>query len=147
MNLVAQEGPVVNERAGTVVLSAGAGCADLYAGRAVILEDPSDVATTADTIEAALELPCDDRHSRAAAMRAIVESDTVPGWMARQLEDLRRIIGGTEPVTPVEPASTFPAAPPGRVPQDRAAAIVQHRPAWVWPVSHCRSRRLQWRRR
>jgi hypothetical protein len=33
-------------------------------------------------------------------MRAIVESDTVPGWMTRQLEDLRLILGGTEPARP-----------------------------------------------
>jgi trehalose 6-phosphate synthase len=122
MNLVAQEGPLVNQRAGTVVLSTGAGCADLYGDHAVTIADPTDLEATTDALELALELPRDERQARAAAMRTIVESETVPRWMARQLTDLRLAFDGTEPTTPVAPA--VPAAPSRRSPRDRPAAVV-----------------------
>jgi len=55
-------------------------------------------------------------------MRTIVESDTVPRWMARQLRGLRLTLDGTEPTTPVAPA--VPAAPSRRIPRDHPAAVV-----------------------
>jgi trehalose 6-phosphate synthase len=121
MNLVAQEGPLVNQRAGTVVLSTGAGCAGLYGDHAVTIADPTDLEATTEALELALELPRDERQAR-AAMRTIVESDTVPRWMARQLRDLGLTLDGTEPTTPV--ALAVPAAPSRRIPRDRPAAVV-----------------------
>jgi trehalose-6-phosphate synthase len=147
MNLVAQEGPVVNERAGAVVLSKGAGCANLYGGHAVSIEDPTDVAGTADAVEAALALPSDVRQARAAAMRAIVESNTVPSWLAGQLLDLRAVAGGATPATPADPAPASPTSPPARGPAGPRGRDCLHTLSLVWPVSCWRWRRLRWRRR
>lgn len=84
MNLVAREGPAVNERDGVLVLSRGAGAADAYADDGALLVEPGDVASIADALEEAITMPVDRRRALAAAgrMRA---SGTSPGaWLEQQ---------------------------------------------------------------
>src|SRR5258707_8494504 len=64
MNLVAKEGPVVNQRNGVLVLSRTAG-AFQQLGKASIPTSPTDVTETADALYKALTLPDDERAVKA----------------------------------------------------------------------------------
>ncbi|MGB3438281.1 MAG: trehalose-6-phosphate synthase [Actinophytocola sp.] len=98
MNLVAQEGPVINTKDGAVVLSAGAGAADLLTG-AVLLEQPRDVAATTDALAAALALSPAERRNRAGRMRAAIVGMDAANWLDRQLSDVLAAAAGSAPTT------------------------------------------------
>ena len=87
LNLVAKEGPLVNERDGTVVLSREAGIHDELAG-AVISVNPYDIAEQARALGAALDLSAADRSNRAAELLRRAESRTPADWLADQLDSL-----------------------------------------------------------
>jgi trehalose 6-phosphate synthase len=84
LNLVAKEGPIVNERDGVLVLSRESGVAGEL-GDVAMMVNPFDVAGTADALHAALSISDDDRHSRAAAVRAKATARTTDDWFADQL--------------------------------------------------------------
>jgi trehalose 6-phosphate synthase len=87
MNLVAQEGALVNTENGVVVLSRGAGCSDRLPG-AVLIEDARDVEATSRALSAALRLPERERHERASSMRQSVVARAPVDWLTAQLADL-----------------------------------------------------------
>jgi len=99
MNLVAQEGPLVNAVNGVVILSKGAGSADQLGDAPVLLEDPRDVAETASALETALDMPLPERQRRAAAMRASICSHDPLSWLLAQLTDLETVHAGGTPLT------------------------------------------------
>ncbi len=72
LNLVAKEGPLVNERDGVLVLSHQAGAWDEL-GEHAIGVNPFDVAGTAAALAAALDLPAAERAARARSLRKVVE--------------------------------------------------------------------------
>ncbi|HEX7625437.1 MAG TPA: trehalose-6-phosphate synthase, partial [Gaiellaceae bacterium] len=89
MNLVAKEGPLVNERDGVLVLSENAGaCEEL--GEWAVLVDPYDVWGQAEALHEALSLPEQERHRRAEAIRAQVRANDVTRWIQGLLADLDR---------------------------------------------------------
>jgi trehalose 6-phosphate synthase len=93
MNLVAKEGPLLNRSRGVLILSRTAG-AHAEMGRAAIGVDPVDVAGTAEAIAKALEMPAEERATRAAILRRAAASRTPAQWAGRQLRDLERITAG-----------------------------------------------------
>ncbi|MGH2808352.1 MAG: alpha,alpha-trehalose-phosphate synthase (UDP-forming) [Actinomycetota bacterium] len=97
MNLVAKEGPTLNQRDGVLVLSTGAGAYQELGEHAVGIRDPLDVTATADALERALEMDPTERKTRAEELRAVVEARTPEGWIGAQLEDLQRIKRGEAP--------------------------------------------------
>jgi trehalose 6-phosphate synthase len=84
LNLVAKEGPLVNERHGQLVLSTEAGAYDELAD-AVDGIHPFDLTATAAALAAALDRGAVDRRERAAALAALVERRTPADWLADQL--------------------------------------------------------------
>ena len=90
MNLVAKEGPIVNERAGVLILSEGAGAHNQLAGWALSVA-PADVQGTADTLERALRMPRPEREARAAALRLAIEREDVHDWLRAQLADVEQV--------------------------------------------------------
>ncbi len=100
LNLVAKEAPLVNERAGAVVLSENAGAHDEL-GDWVVTVNPFDVAGQADALHAALELDEDDRRARLDAIRAHVRAHDVFEWTERQLRDFDRIARERQARVPV----------------------------------------------
>jgi trehalose 6-phosphate synthase len=84
LNLVAQEGPILNERDGGLVLSTEAGVFDQFDG-AVQAINPFDVAATADALVAALEASPGERRRVAADLRARAEARRPSDWLADQL--------------------------------------------------------------
>jgi trehalose 6-phosphate synthase len=102
MNVVAQEGPIVNINDGVVVLSLGAGAAELLSG-AVILDRPRDVAATADALEIALSLSPAERRHRADQMRSAISQLSPTEWLNRQLADALAVTSGSAPSGPLPP--------------------------------------------
>jgi trehalose 6-phosphate synthase len=87
MNLVAKEGPVINRRHGTLILSRNAGAFHELGDHALPV-DPIDVAATARAIHQALEMPAEERARRARALRRAAAAVTPAQWATRQLTDL-----------------------------------------------------------
>ena len=89
LNLVAKEAPIVNERAGAVVLSVNAGAFEEL-GSWVVPVDPLDVRATADALENALALGEEERRLRQEAIRAHGRAHDLEAWIDAQLADLDR---------------------------------------------------------
>ncbi|MGH2924495.1 MAG: trehalose-6-phosphate synthase, partial [Solirubrobacterales bacterium] len=88
MNLVAKEGPIVNERDGVSVLSENTGAHEEL-GDCTLSVNPFDIQEQADTIHRALTMDAEERELRATRLREIVH-DRDPGvWIDEQLADIR----------------------------------------------------------
>jgi trehalose 6-phosphate synthase len=91
MNLVAKEGPVVNQKNGILVLSRTVG-AFQQLGKACIPTSPTDIKETAEALYKALTLPADARRSKAATAQLIVEKQDLSAWMNRQITDINELL-------------------------------------------------------
>jgi trehalose 6-phosphate synthase len=89
LNLVAKEGPIVNERDGVLVLSRESGVAGELGALAVEV-NPFDVAGTSDALHAALSMAPADRRAHAGAVRAKATARTPADWFADQLAAAER---------------------------------------------------------
>jgi trehalose 6-phosphate synthase len=85
---VSKEGAVVNERAGSVILSRNAGAFEEI-GSAVVPVHPFDVPGTADAIETALALPVAERTKRAKKLVRLASRTTPREWLETQLNAAR----------------------------------------------------------
>jgi trehalose 6-phosphate synthase len=88
MNLVAKEGPLVNERNGVSILSENTGAHEEL-GDFALSVNPFDVQETADSIHAALTMPEHERARRAAGLKTIVTARNPGDWIDDQLADIR----------------------------------------------------------
>ena len=93
MNLVAKEGPVVNQRDGVLVLSTQAG-AFQELGEGALAVNPQDVKGTAELLWQALEMPASERRRRASLLRAAITERSLLTWMSEQLEELHEVAAG-----------------------------------------------------
>ena len=87
LNLVAKEGPLVNERDGVLVLSENAGAYAELADWALGV-NPFDVWDQAETLHEALAMAPDERRRRADGLRAQVQESDLSAWIAGLLPDL-----------------------------------------------------------
>ena len=79
LNLVAKEGPLLNEQDGVLVLSENAGAAEELAPWALLVS-PFDVEDQADALHRALEMPAAERRGAPhGAQRSTCASTTSPG--------------------------------------------------------------------
>ena len=88
MNLVAKEGPLVNERDGVSILSENTGAHEEL-GEFALSVNPFDIKETADAIHAALTMSADERARRARGLKAAVTARDPGHWIDEQLEDIR----------------------------------------------------------
>jgi len=88
MNLVAKEGPLVNERDGVSILSENTGAHEEL-GEFALSVNPFDVAETADSIHAALTMNPQERERRARGLRDAVTRRDPGDWIDEQLADIR----------------------------------------------------------
>ena len=88
MNLVAKEGPMVNERAGVSVLSENTGAHEEL-GEFALSVNPFDIQELADSIHAALTMPIDERRRRHEGLISIVTARDPGDWIDDQLADIR----------------------------------------------------------
>jgi trehalose 6-phosphate synthase len=90
MNLVAKEGPLVNDRAGVVVLSENAGAHAELAPWTVTV-NPFDLDGQAEALHRALTMPLEERRRRLNAIAAHVREHDLEAWTQEQLRDLDRV--------------------------------------------------------
>ncbi len=88
MNLVAKEGPLVNQRDGVSILSENTGAHEEL-GEFALSVNPFDVAETADSIHEALTMSGDERARRARGLRDAVTRRDPGDWIDDQLADIR----------------------------------------------------------
>jgi len=109
MNLVAKEGPVVNQRNGVLILSRTAG-AFQQLGKASIPISPIDVTETAQALYKALTMPTDERRNKATLARQLVERQDLNGWLRRQIGDINDLLDRLPTrMASFEPAFRVPA--------------------------------------
>ena len=90
LNLVAKEGPLLNTRAGVLVLSENAGAHEELAGWVVTI-NPNDVEGQAQALYEALTMDEGDRRRRAEALAAHVRTHDVARWLEAVLADLNAV--------------------------------------------------------
>src|SRR5919109_3753892 len=88
MNLVAKEGPLVNERDGVSILSENTGAHEEL-GEYALSVNPFDIQEMADSIHAALTMRVDERGRRLAGLKEIVTARDPGDWIDEQLADIR----------------------------------------------------------
>jgi trehalose 6-phosphate synthase len=96
MNLVAKEGPLVNERDGVSILSENTGAHEEL-GEFALSVNPFDVQETADSIHAALTMAPQERKRRARGLHEIVTKRDPGDWIDEQLADIREKAGDGVP--------------------------------------------------
>ena len=84
LNLVAEEGPLVNESDGTVILSREAGVHDVLDG-AVRSVNPFDIEDQAQALAEALDMGATTRRRLADELRRRAEARGPADWLADQL--------------------------------------------------------------
>jgi trehalose 6-phosphate synthase len=89
MNLVAKEGPLVNERDGVSILSENTGAHEEL-GEFSLSVNPFDVQELADAIYTALTMPAEERARRAKGLKEIVTSRDPGDWIDDQIADIRK---------------------------------------------------------
>ena len=89
MNLVAKEGPLVNERAGVSILGENTGAHEEL-GEFALSVNPFDVQELADAIYSALTMPMENRERRAKGLYDIVTRRDPGDWIDDQIADIRQ---------------------------------------------------------
>ena len=90
MNLVAKEGPVVNQRDGVLILSEAAGAYEQLRDGALPVA-PADIEGTARALHQALTMPAKERAARAKSMRETIETQDITAWLYKQLLDISEL--------------------------------------------------------
>jgi trehalose 6-phosphate synthase len=88
MNLVAKEGPLLNEQGGVSILSENTGAHEEL-GEFALSVNPFDIQELADSIHRALTMPTAERSTRLAGLKAIVTARDPGDWIDDQLADIR----------------------------------------------------------
>ena len=95
LNLVAMEGPAVNEHAGAVVLSREAGAYEELAD-VVVGVNPFDITGTASAMASALSMGPGERRARAAELRRRSRSRAPADWLA-EVRNAAQVAGDRGP--------------------------------------------------
>lgn len=90
MNLVAKEGPIVNERNGVLILSERAGAREQLEPGAMIIS-PCDVYATSEAVHHALNMPLAERAERLTRLQWIIERADIQDWLCRQLSTISEL--------------------------------------------------------
>jgi trehalose 6-phosphate synthase len=96
MNLVAKEGPLVNERHGVSLLSENTGAHEEL-GEFSLSVNPFDVQEQADAIHKALTMSAEERSWRAEGLKKIVTARHPGDWVDDQLRDIEAKRQGMRP--------------------------------------------------
>jgi trehalose 6-phosphate synthase len=85
MNLVAKEGPIVNQRDGVLILSERTGAQEQLGTGAIIIS-PCDVYATAEAMHQALVMDAEQRQEYANRLRWLIEREDIRDWFCKQLD-------------------------------------------------------------
>ena len=91
MNLVSKEGPVVNTKAGVLILSEAAGAfQQLQEG--VIGVAPADLEDTMQAMYYAINMSTKERERRSALLVEAITQEDITHWLERQLLDMKALV-------------------------------------------------------
>ena len=90
MNLVAKEGPIVNQRDGLLVLSERAGARPQLESGAIVIS-PCDVYATAEALHQALVMAPEERKQRIERLRCLIEREDITAWLCHQLQTVMEL--------------------------------------------------------
>lgn len=90
MNLVAKEGPIVNQRNGVLVLSERTGASQQLESGALIIS-PCDIFATSEALHTALTMPPEERRRRATLLRRQVEENDINTWFCDQINEISHL--------------------------------------------------------
>jgi trehalose 6-phosphate synthase len=96
MNLVAKEGPLVNERHGVSLLSENTGAHEEL-GEFSLSVNPFDIQDQADAINRALTMSAEERSWRAEGLKQIIRERDPGDWIDDQLRDIDAKRAGRSP--------------------------------------------------
>ncbi|MGD8967098.1 MAG: trehalose-6-phosphate synthase [Anaerolineae bacterium] len=88
MNLVAKEGPTVNERDGVLVLSERIGARQQLETGAIVIS-PCDIYATAEALHQSLKMEFEERKVWAERLRWLIEREDITAWLCHQLETVQ----------------------------------------------------------
>ena len=91
MNLVAKEGPVVNNRDGVLVISRTSGAYHQLATGALSVS-PTDIEGTMEGLHKAITMPQENRKKMASTLTESICRDDITHWISRQLEDIAKLL-------------------------------------------------------
>jgi trehalose 6-phosphate synthase len=90
MNLVAKEGPIVNQRDGVLIISERTGAQEQLKSGAIVIS-PCDVYATAEAIHQALIMSVEQRQDQATRLRWLIEREDIRDWFSKQLEAVEEL--------------------------------------------------------
>jgi trehalose 6-phosphate synthase len=90
MNLVAKEGPIVNQRDGVLILSERAGARQQLETGATLIS-PCDIYATAEALHSALVMDRDERQTRARRLHWMIEREDIQDWLQKQLAAIQEL--------------------------------------------------------
>lgn len=122
MNLVAKEGPAVNQTNGVLLLSRTVG-AFQQLGKASVPTSPTDVGETAQALYKALTLPADERRQKSTLARLSVERQNLDAWMQRQIVDINELLDSQPPDT----CGPLGGGPVVRVPRNGTGILAERK--------------------
>lgn len=91
MNLVAKEGPTVNNRDGVLILSETVGACEQL-GQSALTVAPADLEGTTQALYTALTMPPDERSRRAAELKRSIEEEDITDWLLHLLRDAVNLV-------------------------------------------------------
>jgi trehalose 6-phosphate synthase len=91
MNLVAKEGPIVNQRNGVLVLSRTSGAFQQLEAACIPIS-PADIGETAEALFQALTLSPEERRQKADLARQVVETNNLQVWVFQQVRDINYVL-------------------------------------------------------
>ena len=91
MNLVAKEGPTVNNRDGVLIISETIGAYEQLGQNALVVA-PADLEGTTQALYTALTMPADDRNKRATKLKRSIEKEDVTNWLLLLLKDVTNLV-------------------------------------------------------
>ena len=91
MNLVAKEGPTVNNRDSVLILSETVGAHEQL-GQNALTVAPADLEGTTQALYTALTMPADERNKRITALKKSIEKEDVTNWVLHLLEDVTKLV-------------------------------------------------------
>lgn len=90
MNLVAKEGPLLNEKDGILILSDRAGASQQLAVGATIVS-PCDVYQTAEALHHALIMAENEKKQRSSVLKESITNEDIHHWFCTQLETIAKL--------------------------------------------------------
>ncbi len=91
MNLVAKEGPTVNNQDGVLILSETVGACEQL-GQNALTVSPADIEGTTQALYTALTMPLEERKKRAAALKKSIEDADITDWLLNLLSDAVNLV-------------------------------------------------------